>query len=501
MDGKLGAAGRWLGGDGGGAGPKRARIRIVAAPAAAAPAAVPAAAAVTPERPAALPWQSTHTGCLPKAGGALGSSPAGPSPPSAGASPGAGTAPGEGGFAGSGGASASFSSEPVGRDRHPLLDGCRRVERFKKLNLIDEGTYGVVHRARDVETGEVVALKQLKLNAARSDDGFPISSLREISILLLLVHPNVVRCREVVVGVSSSHIFMVMEYVEHELKVLINNHRFSIAEMKCLLRQLVDGVHYIHEMWVVHRDLKTTNILLNNSGVLKVCDFGLARHYGDPLRPYTQRVQSLWYRAPELLLGQRRYDSCVDVWSIGCIFGELLLRKPLFDGKVELHQLGLIFEMAGVPTEDSWPGCKQLPNWRVVKFKLSLPRWRHVFPEEEGNLSDTGLDLLRSLCEVCPERRLTAGAAHKHPYFWEAPFPQEPSMMPTFLESNSEGRRLPDRVKRLGPKGAAVGAAAAALGAAPAGVGGGLGGLMGAGLRGSANRGGPPPLAKLRVGE
>lgn len=294
-------------------------------------------------------------------------------------------------------------------------------------------------------------------------------------------------------GSSSTHIFMVMEYVEHELKVLIDRHRFSIAEIKCLFRQLIDGVRYIHEHWVVHRDLKPTNILLNNCGVLKVCDFGLARHYGDPLRPYTQRVQSLWYRAPELLLGQKSYSPSVDVWSVGCVFAEILLRKPCFEGRVELHQLGLIFELTGVPTEESWPGCQRLPNWRVVEFKLSLPRWRIVFPEE-GNLSDAGLELLRSLLECCPERRATAAVAHKHPYFWETPYPQEASMMPTFQESNNEGRRA---VVGLGSRGAVKGAAAAAaLGAA-----GGLGGIAGAGLRGSSSRSGPLPFVKLRVGE
>jgi len=285
-----------------------------------------------------------------------------------------------------------------------------------------------------------------------------------------------------------------MEYIEHELKVLIDRHRFSIAEVKCLARQLLEGVRYIHEHWVVHRDLKPTNILLNNCGVLKVCDFGLARHYGDPLRPQTQRVQSLWYRAPELLLGEKRYAPSVDLWSVGCVFAESLLRKPCFEGRVELHQLGLIFELTGVPTEESWPGCERLPNWRVVEFKLSLPRWRIVFPEPEdgGSLSDAGLDLLQSLLECCPEQRASAAVAHKHPYFWETPYPQEASMMPTFQESNCEGRRA--IVGARGPvKGAAV---AAAVGAAA-----GMGGITGAGLRGAATRGGPPPFVRMRVGE
>eukprot|EP00933_Yihiella_yeosuensis_P017147 TRINITY_DN14401_c1_g3_i6.p1 TRINITY_DN14401_c1_g3~~TRINITY_DN14401_c1_g3_i6.p1 ORF type:complete len:412 (-),score=60.49 TRINITY_DN14401_c1_g3_i6:92-1327(-) len=345
-------------------------------------------------------------------------------------------------------AAASSSSSPPAASGWAFPDcaltfGCRGVQRYRKLNRIDEGTYGVVYRACDTETGEIVALKQLKVNAAKSEDGFPISSLREISLLLKFSHPNIVRCREVVMGNTSNHIFMVMEYVEHELKVLIGKHSFAVADMKCLLLQILSAVGHLHERWVVHRDLKTTNILLNSSGVLKVCDFGLARHIGDPLRPYTQRVQSLWYRAPELLLGARRYTGAVDVWSVGCIFAELILRRPVFEGKAEVHQLGLIFALTGVPNEESWPGCEKLSSWKLAdSIKTTLPRWRVVFPEE-GNLSDVGLEMLQSLLECCPEHRSTAPVAREHPYFSESPQPHEPGMMPTFQDSNTEGRRQP----------------------------------------------------------
>ncbi|CAE7628304.1 CDKG-2 [Symbiodinium pilosum] len=162
-----------------------------------------------------------------------------------------------------------------------IIPACRSVQQFRKLNRIDEGTYGVVYRASDIETGEVVALKQLKLSAVKSDDGFPSSSLREISLLLEIQHPNVVRCREVVVGNTLQHIFMVMEYVEHELRVLLAKHSFATAEMKCLLVQMLRGVGHLHQRWILHRDLKTSNILLDKKGVLKICDFGLARHFGE----------------------------------------------------------------------------------------------------------------------------------------------------------------------------------------------------------------------------
>jgi cell division cycle 2-like protein len=322
-----------------------------------------------------------------------------------------------------------------------LLLGCRTVDRFRKLNRIDEGTYGVVYRARDLETEEVIALKQLKLSAAKSDDGFPVPSLREVFILSKLDHINVVSLLEVVVGHTPLHIFMVMEYAEHELRALLERHTFSVAEAKCLIKQLLSGVAHLHERWVIHRDLKTSNILLTNSGVLKVADFGLARHFGDPLRPMTKNVITMWYRAPELLMGQRQYTTAVDVWSTGCVFAEIFLRKPVFAGKSELHQLTLIYELTGVPTEDSWPGYESLPNRKNFLLKQSLPRWRTVFPEPpESLVSNMGLELLRRLLTCCPERRVTAEASIEDPYFWERPYALDLAMMPTYTDTNMTGR-------------------------------------------------------------
>lgn len=329
----------------------------------------------------------------------------------------------------------------LSRTRRSLLGGCRSVEHYRKLNRIDEGTYGVVYRAQELDTGEVVALKQLKVNASKSEEGFPVPSLREVILLSKLDHPNVVSLREVVVGNSPLHIFMVMEYAEHELRALLERHSFSVAEVKCLMKQLLSGVDHLHERWVIHRDLKTSNILLTNVGVLKVADFGLARHYGEPLRVYSKNVITMWYRAPELLMGQKQYTTGVDIWSVGCVFAELFLRKPLFPGKSELNQLTLIYDLVGVPTEETWPGYEALPNRRNFAFKLSLPRWRAVFKEPpEGPLSDMGLELLRSLLTCCPDRRVSAEGAHEDPYFWERPYALEANMMPTFQDTNTTSR-------------------------------------------------------------
>ncbi|KAG5521904.1 hypothetical protein RHGRI_034205 [Rhododendron griersonianum] len=301
-----------------------------------------------------------------------------------------------------------------------MLKACRSVDVFEKLNKIDEGTYGVVYRAKDMDSGDIVALKKVKMEKER--EGFPLTSLREINILLSFHHPSIVDVKEVVVGSALDSIFMVMEYMDHDLKVFMETmkHPFSQSEVKCLMLQLLGGVKYLHDNWVLHRDLKTSNLLLNNQGELKICDFGLARQYGSPLKPYTHLVVTLWYsvfgfakwgcvysfdipqpftpfavaycllelmvssyelgstrllvlRAPELLLGAKQYSTAIDMWSLGCIMAELLSKAPLFNGKTEFDQLDKIFRILGTPNETIWPGFSKLPGVKVNFVKHQLP--------------------------------------------------------------------------------------------------------------------------------
>lgn len=233
-------------------------------------------------------------------------------------------------------------------DYYPGLQGCRSVEEFKCLNRIAEGTYGIVFRAQDKRTGEIVALKRLKME--KEKDGFPITSLREINTLLKGQHPNIVTVREIVVGSNMDKIFIVMDYVEHDFKTLMETmqHKkqsFLPAEVKCLTQQLLAAVAHLHDNWILHRDLKTSNLLLSHKGVLKVGDFGLAREYGSPLKPYTPVVVTLWYRAPELLLCCKEYSTPIDMWSVGCIFAEFLSMTALFPGQSETDQLNKIFKV------------------------------------------------------------------------------------------------------------------------------------------------------------
>jgi cell division cycle 2-like protein len=240
-----------------------------------------------------------------------------------------------------------------------------------------------------------------------------------------------------------------MEYMDYELKALINekSSEFNLSHIKCIMYQLIKGVEYMHNKWIIHRDLKTSNLLLNSNGILKIADFGLARKYGSPLRHYTKLVVTLWYRAPELLLNCDKYSSAIDIWSVGCIMAELLIKEPLIQGQDELDQLNKIFKLFGTPTEESWPGWNTLPNAQKISFKkYNVNRLRENFPsvstKDDVILTDKGYDLLSKLLCLNPNKRVTATEALKHPWFNENPLPVKPEDMPKFPELNDKEREI-----------------------------------------------------------
>ncbi|EPS28783.1 hypothetical protein PDE_03729 [Penicillium oxalicum 114-2] len=323
---------------------------------------------------------------------------------------------------------------------------CRHVDNFERLNHIEEGSYGWVSRAKDITTGEIVALKKLKIE--NSPDGFPVTGLREIQTLLEARHQNVVYLREVVMGNKMDDVFLVMDFLEHDLKTLLDDMRepFLPSEIKTLLLQVVGGLEFLHSQWIMHRDLKTSNLLLNNRGEIKIADFGMARYYGDPPPKLTQLVVTLWYRAPELLLGADKYGTEIDMWSIGCIFGELLIKEPLLQGKNEVDQVSKIFALTGPPNQQIWPGFRSLPNAKSLRLPPTpatstrdpplLPRSRFPY------LTNAGLDLLSSLLALNPAVRPTAQQCLAHSYFREDPRPKPKEMFPSFpSKAGMEKRR------------------------------------------------------------
>ena len=333
------------------------------------------------------------------------------------------------------------------RKRCPLLEGCNSIDNYLHMNKIHEGVYGVVFRAQEKSSGEVYAIKKVKMG--KEKEGFPITSIREINLLLSLKHPNIVNVREVVIGSSLDKTYVVMEYIEHELKDLMEytGYQFRQSEVKLLVKQLLQAVEYLHNKFVIHRDLKTSNLLYSNKGILKVCDLGLARKYVSSNKSYTPVVVTLWYRAPEILLGCDKYTPAIDIWSVGCIFAELVLKEPLLRGQSETEQIGLIFQMLGTPNNTTWPGWKELKYARNINFKNHIgDKLSERFPKTTSTgdalISDSGIDLLRQMLTYDPNKRITATKALKHPWFEEMPPAQDQELMPTFPPMNEIPREM-----------------------------------------------------------
>jgi len=212
-----------------------------------------------------------------------------------------------------------------------------KLDRYEKMDKIGEGTYGVVYKARDKTTKELYALKKIRLES--EDEGIPSTAIREIALLKELQHPNIVRIHDVIH--TNKKLILVFEYIDYDLKKFLQSFEkgIDIKVVKSLLYQLVRGIAHCHQMRVLHRDLKPQNLLVSKEGILKLADFGLARAFGIPVKNYTNEVVTLWYRAPDILLGSKNYSTSIDIWSIGCIFVEMMNLKPLFPGSSEQDQL------------------------------------------------------------------------------------------------------------------------------------------------------------------
>lgn len=295
-----------------------------------------------------------------------------------------------------------------------MQESKKGIEEYQKLEKVGEGTYGVVYKARERATGELVALKKVKLEA--EDEGVPSTSIREISLLRELPHPNIVNLKDVVH--QDQKLCLVFEFLDKDLKMYmdaVGKKKMHHMLIRSYMLQLLQGIHHCHQHRVLHRDLKPQNLLIDSKGVLKIADFGLARAFGIPIRTYTHEVVTLWYRAPEILLGGRQYATAVDMWSIGCIFAEMVNSKPLFPGDSEIDELFKIFKVLGTPHEGTWPGVSAYKD-----YKSSFPQWNgmdlaNICPDLDAD----GIDLLKKLLIFEPGQRISAREALLHPYFDE----------------------------------------------------------------------------------
>ncbi|KAG7597512.1 Protein kinase domain [Arabidopsis suecica] len=308
-----------------------------------------------------------------------------------------------------------------------------RSDAFEKLEKIGQGTYSSVFRARETETGRIVALKKVRF------DNFEPESVRfmarEILILRRLNHPNIIKLEGIVTSKLSSNIHLVFEYMEHDLTGLLSSPDidFTTPQIKCYMKQLLSGLDHCHARGVMHRDIKGSNLLVNNEGILKVADFGLANFCNASVnkQPLTSRVVTLWYRPPELLLGATEYGASVDLWSVGCVFAELLLGKPVLQGRTEVEQLHKIFKLCGSPPEDYWKKSK-LPHAMLFKPQQ---HYDGCLREALKDLSDADINLIETLLSIQPHKRGTASTALVSQYFTSKPFACDPSSLPVYSPS------------------------------------------------------------------
>lgn len=317
----------------------------------------------------------------------------------------------------------------------------RDVDVFEKKGKVGEGTYGSVFLGKDKNSGDIVALK--RINTEQEENGFPITALREVKILKALDHMNIVNLKEIVTskeqGALPKDVFMVFEYLEYDLTGVLETPEIRLNQdhVKSWSQQLLNGCHYMHTNKVIHRDLKASNLLINRKGELKIADWGLARSWNSEMKRLTNKVITLWYRPPELLLGAVNYTTKIDMWSVGCIVAEMFRRSGFLKGSNEAAQLKLIFDVCGHPDEQSWPALqKECRLWKnfapspsqrkpnrladVLRERLPHPKW----------MTDEAVKLISNLMNLNPHKRWSALQALDADYFFENPIVKQARDLP-----------------------------------------------------------------------
>ena len=303
-----------------------------------------------------------------------------------------------------------------------------QLKGYGNLSLIGEGRFSFVYKTQNQLNSHLYAIKVMSPNSKIPEPS--VAFYREIQALSIANHPNIVKLHEVVQ--LSPNISLVMEYLPYTLSQVVQLSIFPEAIVKGLMLMLLRGLAHLHELGIIHRDIKPANLLLNQQGVLKICDLGLCRilpeklagiggvKTADDTHAWTLQVGTSFYRAPELLSGDRGYGEAVDTWSVGCVMAELLNGKPLFCGQGDIEQLGLISGLLGSPDDKKWPGFSQLPGSGQIFFKEREPaNIAKMFPA----WSPEAIDLFQKFIVYEPSQRISAREAMKHKWFFVEPAP------------------------------------------------------------------------------
>ncbi|KAG9218142.1 hypothetical protein CCMSSC00406_0008081 [Pleurotus cornucopiae] len=338
------------------------------------------------------------------------------------------------------------------------FEGCGEQSDYNVTTKLGEGTFGEVHKALHKRTNTAVALKRILMHNEK--EGMPVTALREIKILKALNHPCIINLLDIAGnGKEPLSVYMVFPYMDHDLAGLLENERVKLqpSHIKLYMKQLLEGTEYMHSNHILHRDMKAANLLISNTGSLRIADFGLARAFTTSAtfrgkeKKYTNCVVTRWYRPPELLLGAQQYGGEVDIWGIGCVLAEMFTRKPILPGTSDVDQLEKIWQLCGTPNQHTWPNHDALPGCEGVKrFNTTYSR-RLKQTYDIVVASPETVDLLDQLLVCNPKERLTASQALDHRYFWSDPLPADPKSLPSYEASHEFDRRAHHRQPHHGP--------------------------------------------------
>ncbi|QCD84778.1 Cdc2-related kinase [Vigna unguiculata] len=323
----------------------------------------------------------------------------------------------------------------------------KSVDSYEKLGKVGHGTYSNVYKARDKESGKIVALKKVRFDT--SDPESIKFMAREIMILQKLDHPNVIKLKGLATSRMQYSLYLVFRYMHSDLTTIISRPTDKLTEpqIKCYMQQLLLGLQHCHERGVMHRDIKPSNLLVDKKGVLKIADFGLANSFAmKPEGPFTNRVVTLWYRAPELLLGSTDYGYEIDLWSAGCLLAEMFLGRPLMPGRTEVEQLHMIFKLCGTPSADYWMR-------RKLTTSLFPPlHYKANYDENFKDFPSSASSLLTTLLHLDSHARATAASALQSQFFKSSPLACDVSALAVIYKDEDEYSQTKRRKRRKGLK-------------------------------------------------